>query len=230
MRVWEYYYNELEAINKISINDKPENQRIEYKNRLINNPICINAGDAAGNTPFDFGDFTPGAGYFKDVNADVGTKQMKLFGRKLTRTRSGEPEDWVKGFIDFSFSCTLAGKSYHLPFHRSLTENLKAALNDVSKVPGFYSTGKIGTYCYRSVNNGTGSSILSNHSYGVAIDINYDLNPFPKGVHAPQTGDTSDPVRWRSFDHPVVIAMARHGFGWGGRYGDYMHFSFFNGG
>ena len=155
---------------------------------------------------------------------------MKLFGRALTRTSSGEPEDWVKGFINFSFRGTLAGKSYHLPFHKSLTENLQAALNDISKIPGFYCTGKIGTYCYRRVNNGTGSTKLSNHSYGVAIDINYDINPYPKGVRAPQTGDTSDPVRWRSFNHPVVQAMARHGFGWGGRYGDYMHFSFFNGG
>lgn len=228
MRVWEYYYKEQEKIKKITIDDTPQKQKIQFKNRLISSPIYINTG-TGGNGSFDFGNFTPGAGYFTDINADVVTKQIKLFGRKLTRQRSGDPEEWVKGFIDFSFSCTLAGKSYHLPFHKSLTENLKAALHDVSKVPGFYSTGKIGAYCYRSVNNGTNSSVLSNHSYGVAIDINYDLNPFPKGERAPQIGDISDPVRWRSFNHPVVIAMARHGFGWGGRYGDYMHFSFFNG-
>lgn len=240
MNQQEYYYNSIDKSilsykykpfnpSSITINDTPDDIKICYKNRLITNPICMNIGGGS-NASFDFENFTPGAGYFTDVNADVTTKQMKLFGRKLTRQQSGEPEEWVKGFIDFSFSCTIAGKSYHLPFHKSLTENLKAALNDVSKVPGFYSTGKIGTYCYRSVNNGNGSSILSNHSYGVAIDINYDLNPFSKGVRAPQTGNTSDPVRWRSFDHPVVKAMARHGFGWGGRYGDYMHFSFFNGG
>ena len=123
MRVWEYYYKEQEKIKKITIDDTPQNQKIQFKNRLISSPICINTG-AGGNESFDFGNFTPGAGYFTDINADVVTKQIKLFGRKLTRQRSGDPEEWVKGFIDFSFSCTLAGKSYHLPFHKSLTENL----------------------------------------------------------------------------------------------------------
>ena len=91
MRVWEYYYKELEEIRKITIDDTSKNQKIQFKNRLIADPICMNIG-GAGNTSFDFGDFTPGAGYFTDINADVTTKQMKLFGRKLTRQRSGEPE------------------------------------------------------------------------------------------------------------------------------------------
>ena len=50
MRVWEYYYKEQEEIRKITIKDSPLEQNILYKNRLINNPICINTdGEGAGN-------------------------------------------------------------------------------------------------------------------------------------------------------------------------------------
>ena len=115
MNQQEYYYNSIDKSilsykytpfnpSSITINDTPDDIKICYKNRLITNPICMNVGEGS-NASFDFGNFTPGAGYFIDVNADVTTKQMKLFGRKLTRQQSGEPEEWVKGFIDFSFSC-----------------------------------------------------------------------------------------------------------------------------
>ena len=99
----------------VKITDTWQTQKIEFKNYLINNPIIMGGGMGS---EFLFGDFTPGAGYFTDINADVGTKQMKLFGRKLTRQRSGDPEEWTKGFIDFTFKCTLAGKTYLLPFHK----------------------------------------------------------------------------------------------------------------
>ena len=33
----------------------------------------------------------------------------------------------------------------------------------------------------------------------------------------------------RTTEHPVVKILAKHGFGWGGSYGDYMHFSYFGG-
>ena len=54
MRVWEYYYKEQKKKKKKTIKDSPLEQNILYKNRLINNPICINTrgGDA--------GDFTSG--------------------------------------------------------------------------------------------------------------------------------------------------------------------------
>ena len=56
MRVWEYYYKEQEEIRKITITDKPLDQNIQYKNRLINNPICINTGGGDAG----LGDFVAG--------------------------------------------------------------------------------------------------------------------------------------------------------------------------
>jgi hypothetical protein len=55
--------------------------------------------------------------------------------------------------------------------------------------------------------------LLSNHSWGTAIDLNYSTNDFsPK----------------KRFDLPpiVVSILVKHGFYWGGYYHDYMHFEF----
>ncbi|QRK05953.1 M15 family metallopeptidase [Archangium violaceum] len=55
--------------------------------------------------------------------------------------------------------------------------------------------------------------LLSNHSWGSAIDINWDTNPFKAG---------------QPFDMPrrIVEILASHGFHWGGYYHDYMHFEY----
>jgi hypothetical protein len=55
--------------------------------------------------------------------------------------------------------------------------------------------------------------LLSNHSWGTAIDLNYSTNGFsPK----------------KRFDLPPVIVsiLVKHGFYWGGYYHDYMHFEY----
>lgn len=38
-----------------------------------------------------------------------------------------------------------------------------------------------------------------------------------------------DNIRIRTLNSPVVKAFEAHGWGWGGTYGDYMHFSKFGG-
>lgn len=56
-------------------------------------------------------------------------------------------------------------------------------------------------------------NLLSNHSWGSAIDINPSTNPFSKNAR---------------FDMPLRIVEIMEGFGfhWGGYYHDYMHFEF----
>ena len=182
--------------------------------------------------------YQPGTGYYSSLSDTVTQRQEKLFGRKLTRTKAGDPEDWC-----YSFTTVVTVRARRSPggepqdvkirVHKGIAENLKAAFEDFLQVKGFYLNTKYGGYHYRYVNNGTGAKRLSNHSYGVAIDINYDINPYPpkgKRKNATPTGDISNPNVFRSFDHPIVKIMAKHGFGWGGRYSDYMHFSFFDGG
>lgn len=90
----------------------------------------------------------------------------------------------------------------------------------------------IGGFVYRTINNPKhpGSTTLSMHSFGCAIDINYNLNPFVGGGKPLKSGDDTTRGIIRTYDSPIVKAFARHGWGWGGRYGDYMHFSKANGG
>ena len=55
--------------------------------------------------------------------------------------------------------------------------------------------------------------LLSNHSWGTAIDLNYSTNGFSPN---------------KRFDLPLVIVsiLVKHGFYWGGYYHDYMHFEY----
>ena len=71
--------------------------------------------------------------------------------------------------------------------------------------------------------------MLSMHSFGCAIDINFNLNPFVANGRPLDTGDDTTKGKIRTLNSPIVKAFAANGWGWGGRYGDYMHFSKANG-
>ena len=68
------------------------------------------------------------------------------------------------------------------------------------------------------------SNILSWHAYGAAVDINWEVNPFNKNASG-----TDDWKIMRTESHPVVQIFKKYGWGWGGSYGDWMHFSYFGG-
>lgn len=79
----------------------------------------------------------------------------------------------------------------------------------------------IGSYEYRETKRGT----VSNHAFACAIDINPGYNPMIGCLDQ----YTDDDLHIRTKKHPVVQIFAKHGWGWGGSYGDFMHFSPFNG-
>lgn len=90
---------------------------------------------------------------------------------------------------------------------------------------------------------------ISRHCWGVALDINptrgcpWFATHISRDIREPMAG-TPPPWKFKkyrcggydrtkciwSYDHPVVKIFEAHGWGWGGRYGDTMHFSLFNGG
>ena len=86
------------------------------------------------------------------------------------------------------------------------------------------------TYCYsyRKTNNGSEANNLSYHSYGAAIDINYNDNPFI-GVTGSADDYSDDNIHIRTKNHEVVKIFEKYGWGWGGSYKDTTHFSYFNG-
>ena len=100
----------------------------------------------------------------------------------------------------------------------------------------FIFIGDVGSFCYRGIKdkNGNEKTIevngksylnLSNHSYGIAIDIcQCWANPYGKLKYKNNTD-----IHIVNNNHPVVQIFKKHGFGWGGSYEDYMHFSYLNG-
>lgn len=80
-----------------------------------------------------------------------------------------------------------------------------------------------------------GTERLSEHSYGLAVDINPMMNPYlaldsnwyPRSGHAYiHRFDVSRGML--CVDHPLVESFKEHGFSWGGEWErpDYHHFSF----
>lgn len=116
--------------------------------------------------------------------------------------------------------------------HKDLVNEVQSIYKDLKKL-GVVLNKYQGSYCFRSIKNPNkpGSRVLSMHSFGCAIDLNYDKNVFvPNGrpLLDPKEDDTIGGVV-RTLESPIVKTFAKYGWGWGGRYGDYMHFSKANG-
>ena len=103
-----------------------------------------------------------------------------------------------------------------LRVHRLVAESLSSIFNEIWEIYGKSQDAiekvdlhKIGgTYAPRSRR---GSARLSNHARGIAIDIDPVDNPMRKGSR----GDMPE---------KVIDVFIRHGWRWGGVYGDPMHF------
>ena len=106
----------------------------------------------------------------------------------------------------------------------SIATDLQTALQEISEAG--YEIKQIGGYSFRQK---VGSNGLSSHSYGLAIDINWDYgNPFiKKGKIQAGTRYLSHELSMTEGSIPVRILEA-HGWIWGGHWThskDYMHFS-----
>lgn len=115
--------------------------------------------------------------------------------------------------------------------HKDLINDVQGIFREL-KNAGVNLNQYIGGYFFRPINNPKhpGSKTLSMHSFGCAIDINYNLNPFVKNGTPLTSGDDTPAGKVRTLSSPIVKAFEKYGWGWGGRYGDYMHFSLANGG
>ena len=156
-----------------------------------------------GETPFmRYGDAVPPQMILKDA-----------FGEFAARVADGGAIEvdpvWRENNIA-AFRVPILGR---VVCHRAIAPQLRAALRQLVSEgrsslidPSEYA----GCYAPRFVNRDPKSSI-SHHSWGVALDLNSESNPF--GVQGPQ------PKR-------LIEVMEAHGFTWGGRWlvPDGMHF------
>ena len=81
-----------------------------------------------------------------------------------------------------------------------------------------------GGFCYRNI---AGTNTLSHHSYGTAIDLNWDANPCYYYGHAVNDNIGKNPYAFHK-DGDVVQIFKSHGWDWGGEWShktDFMHFS-----
>lgn len=109
-----------------------------------------------------------------------------------------------------------------LTVNKYLADDIKSIFNDIYTNTDFcIRKDDTGAYNYRKIK---GYNKLSYHSYGVAIDINWNLNPYLANVSG-----SDDNLRLRTTEHPVVKIFRNYGWGWGGTYEDHMHFSYFDG-
>lgn len=168
-------------------------------------------------------------GASSSTGGSISQKKIELFGESWNGIK---PRSWCESFlknITVMYRTTKEGPvtPHTLKFHRKLEGNLQNVFNELAKDEKFY-VKEIGTYSYRRVVGNPNR--LSNHSYGIAIDVNPQYNPYIKngkvlGGHNEYDQDLSI----RSSSDKIVKIFAKYGFGWGGTYKDYMHFSYFDG-
>lgn len=112
-----------------------------------------------------------------------------------------------------------------LTCHKALAEEIQQIYREMKEI-GFraYSNG-----CYNWRNITGSSSKMSNHAFGLAIDINPDYNPYVKGTYS---STWQNAPKYYKIDNDIVNIWKKHGFFWGGDYNsikDYMHFEYIDG-
>lgn len=131
-----------------------------------------------------------------------------------------EARGWGKGWPTprWSDMGIARGGGVKVNMHKALVQ-LVSYLLDATVLLGYPLRQSVtGSYAYRPMKTSSGglTAIPSNHSWGLAIDINWDKNGFSKTLIT----DLPD---------AVVALWESHGFNWGGRWAkskDAMHFEF----
>jgi len=138
-------------------------------------------------------------------------------GHQLTRSElvkiygPPDPATMSKKMVAVNF----LGKQINI--HPLAAGCLTAVANEIKTKGIDYDIKSMGGYRYDSNNGSTNIGEKSYHTYGVAVDINPQQNPFTTGV--------------ASYDMPegYIAAFNHHGWSWGGNWRsvkDYMHFEF----
>ena len=131
------------------------------------------------------------------------------------------------------------GKKTTMPLtvHKKLAAEYMAIFQDMVKVKFPIKSASTASYVWRPI---AGTNTLSQHSYGVAIDVNWNDNPqlrapfvVKAGVPARYGGKTYDPKprgnNKYALTRKVIAIWNAHGFSWGGTWlnnTDTMHFSY----
>lgn len=111
-----------------------------------------------------------------------------------------------------------------LTCHKSLASSIQSAYKEM-KAKGFRAYDN-GCFNWRKMTN---SSAMSNHAFGVAIDINPGYNPYVNGTSSSTWQNAPGCYKIQG---DIVTIWKKYGFYWGGDYKnikDYMHFEYVSG-
>jgi hypothetical protein len=141
----------------------------------------------------------------------------------LMKSIYGNTEEEVRANLT-----TVNFQGHQIQVHKKVAGAFEAVDKQLTALNLGYQVRMVGTFDWRPKNNGSGTSELSLHSFGIAIDINWDTNGFGDAGVGP-SGQHDIPDQW-------IQVFKSAGFGWGGDWGgdpsskDYMHFQYEGGG
>ena len=115
----------------------------------------------------------------------------------------------------------LKKSSMKITVHKKLASNYKKAFKEMYKEKFPIKKNETSTYAWRML---SGSSLMSTHSFGAAIDINWLDNPTVSDFnYKPKSGPYV-------INSKIVNIWKRYGFSWGGSWSgefrDLMHFEY----
>ena len=170
--------------------------------------------------------------YSGDGNTEVITEQNKIsktvysqLGKNPTKATVDANITWFKVITRDRNGQAV---ERYVAFHKMAKGTVQAMFKEIYETTNFKIL-SLGSYCYRNV---SGTDKLSNHAFGLALDLNYEWNPYlhptngTKGRSDCKNYDND--IEIRTGNHPIVQILKKYGFGWGGYYNcgpDYMHFS-----
>lgn len=216
-----------------------DKNKVAYTNESIIQGI-INHGFGGGYAAGNYGNFTfvpTGETPFKGMS---NSQKMQACG--ITYNLMSGTEVKNAGLLTRVILKQPNG-SYAGLINKAVANDLSNICNEICKL-GFFDMQISNTY--REYNTVPGR--MSKHCWGVALDINpkrgcpWFAAHISRSFREPASG-TRPPWNFKkyncggydrtkciwSFDHPVVKIFEAHGWGWGGKYGDTMHFSLFDG-
>lgn len=167
-------------------------------------------------------------------NENVITKRGELWNIIYTdlgpRPTSGEASRSMKTIEVKTRDPNGVMKMRWITVHKAAVGTVKQIFEEIYNTTNFkVLSGKyeLGGFNHRPVRKSK-TGALSQHSWGSAIDINPSQNPMldssSKDVYKRTDSDNTD-TKMRTVNHKVVKILAKYGYGWGGCYSDYMHFS-----
>ena len=196
------FYDEYEGANAYGT-DNTGDTRIQYAQEYLD---AIQNGSLSENT---------------DPNADGSDRLNALFPTGVP-TSSTEMQAYLVT-ISVPVVDTDGNRSTtSITVHKDLAGTIEECFEEMADI-GF-PVHQAGGYSWRMQASGTG--VLSHHSYGVVVDINWSENP---AVYWGASPDSGSPYY---INQDVVDIWKSHGFYWGGdwdgSYNDPMHFTYTN--